>query len=166
MRLLPGLEGAPSVYHSNCHPEKADKWSKIFEMWENTQQQNLDIEESFLFAQHTDPSALRLDWLQQINLTIVQHFWYAQIYEIVHSQTILTAANTSGCCATFSECSAYKSVCWQTAPHAGQTKILQETNLLLSIKIWVLGDRYWCSASRFVWVICDESSDEVDTIKK
>ena len=123
------------------------------------QQKNLTAAQNVLHAQHTESTACKRSWLQQINLIVVQRFPYAQHAKIVYSQTTLTAANKSGCCATFSVCSAYDTVCWQTAPYAGQTNILQETDLLPSIKIWVLGDRYWCSASRFDWVIRDESSN-------
>ena len=41
------------------------------------QQKNMDAEQSFLYAQHMKLSALRLDWLQQSNLTAAQKFPYA-----------------------------------------------------------------------------------------
>ena len=53
MLLLPGLEGAPSVNHSNCQPEKADRRSKNFQNARNYAAKNLDTEQSFPYAQHT-----------------------------------------------------------------------------------------------------------------
>ena len=86
-------------------------------------------------------------------------FSVCSAYGFVCSQTTLIAANKYDCCAIFFVCLAYGIVCWQTMSYARQNKILHQIIMLPSIRIWMLGDRYWCSTSILYWVTCYETSD-------
>ena len=125
------------------------------------QQTNTIAAQSFPCDQHTNMSALMTALTATKKSNCWTKFSVCSAYGFVCSQTILTATNKSDCWAIFSVCLAYGIICWQTMPYAGQNKILHQRIMLPSIRIWVLGDHYWCSTSILYWVIRGETSDVV-----